>query len=43
MRAIVYVLMLLVALALFPLAVLWDFIRDMFNPKNQSKWKIKNK
>lgn len=35
MRTIVYVLMLLVALALFPLAVAWDFIRDMFNPKSK--------
>lgn len=41
MRAIVYTLMLIAALALFPLAVLWDFIRDMFNPKNKSKWQQK--
>ena len=40
MRAIVYTLMLIAALALFPLAVLWDFIRDI-NLKIKSKWQQK--
>ncbi len=35
MRTFTYVIMLLIALTILPFAMLWDWIRDMFNPKSK--------